>query len=1048
MSPMQSDAVRIVHLLSDATVRACVILVAAAAAAVAMRRASSAARHAVWTLAVAATLAVPALTAVLPQRSPAVALVRPATAGPQRAARPTRGVATVDPVTDGDLTGYGDVAAVGEAARAAPPSMRSADAAGVSDAAYRWACLAWLSGVAATAIYWASGAVLVLRMDRAATPVVDGPLHRLLDDVRRQLSVRRRVRLLAADPQSMPATWGVLRPSIALPAGAVDWPPGRARAVLLHEMAHVRRWDCGVQHLTWLVTAAYWFNPLLWLAVRRLRVERERACDDVVVTAGGAATAYAESLVALARTFAARGPAAAAGLAMARRSGLRGRVRAVLSGDVNRRALGRRGRWAAVAAVVAAALAVSAVRPPARSTARAAGPASVPAAQPSSPPAVVSRPPPPAVAAQSPTAVSGWGITVDEDCECGTPVTAHVVSADHVSVTLDNAFQYDSWLFRLRGVAGRTLTIDVNMPARSATGSNGYSKTITPVYGTVADLDDPAGYTTEPLDVPSAVGRQGFPIPDTQGQAWHYIADAAWLKSGGFTMTQAFTTDTVYIANRVPRPPGYNDRFIDGLAGSPEAKVLDLGRTPEGRRLRAVQIGDDTGTGPHAKPCVLMAAGEQSYQPDGMWTCQGCVEFLLGDSDEAKAVRDQLVFLVVPTLDPDGTTHPDPRFMQTFGVDAMYPTSIAYANWIQGRAVSGRRLDLVLDLHSNQSGEGEHAKLWQLTGRSAAEVAVTLPVDDAIRRRFATEGLTVTPPYYSGNFGAPSRFGPWIDRHFGAIDMAYTMNAQAPSGHLTLSQMKETGRLLAVATAGVIGSRDGARLMALVDHVRADHDAAWRDRPTTLPAQNAIESEQAVFRAIYLKHVDRTNPNAATRPADFTYNPRQPPSQQRAADASLSMYTRTSARVELLAERVSQFAKDHDGRLPDSFGRLAEGLEGDDLHDLAEDCLTPGDEQRVGLPDHPTADWIDHNTSYVFPAAGLDLNRVKVRRGQRPAQVLGATAMFYTRPDQPFLWPYYDDEMVFVITLDGQRQVLRVNEAAGLIERSKVTLTAAGAGDP
>jgi hypothetical protein len=707
-------------------------------------------------------------------------------------------------------------------------------------------------------------------------------------------------------------------------------------------------------------------------------------------------------------------------------------------------------------------LPVSALHRLPQPTARAADPVRGPTNQPSPVPTAPSpqrtRP-----AAQTPVAIArpiarpvaatGRGILIDSAFDCGSPITARVLSADHVSVTIDQRGQIDVWAFRLRGVAGRTMTIDVTLPATTATGDGKYSKTITPVYGTVADLNDPAGYTTGPLDVPSTPGRQRLPIPDTRGQAWHYIADTTWVDHGGptrgFTMTQAFTTDTVYIANRVPRPPGYNDWFIDGLAGNPLAKVIDLGRTPERRRIRAVQIGDDAGTGDKAKPCVLVAGGEQAHQPDGMWAAQGCAEFLMGDSAEAKELRDQLVFLVIPTLDPDGAAHPDFRFMDSFGMDTMYPTSIAYANWLQGRVLAGRRLDLVLELHSFQSGENEHAKLWQRSGRPAEEAAVAVTVDDAVRRQFATAGLTVNLPAHPASLRLTNRFGAWIDRHLGALYMMYAMNAQAPSGHLSLSQLKDTGRLMALATAGLIGSPEGGGLRALVDRRRAEHDTAWRDRPATGPVQNAIESERALTVASYLKHVDRANPNAATQPVDFEYRLRKAPSQRNAMDGTLPMYTRTSVRVELLGQRILRYANDHQGQLPASVGALAAGLNGPDLHDLAQDCMTPGDEQRVGLPDHPTADWIDQHTSYVFPAAGVDLNRVKGRRGQRPAQVLGATAMLYSRLDQPFFRPYDDDdEEVFVITLDGQRRVLPVDVATQLIENSKATLTAAGATAP
>ena len=148
---------------------------------------------------------------------------------------------------------------------------------------------------------------------------------------------RRPVRIRCSDAVTVPMVWGLFRPTILLPADADSWQEDRLRAVLLHELAHIRRQDWESQLIAQITCAVYWFNPLVWFATRRMRLEAERACDDHVLNAGYQSTDYAQHLVEIVRTAKLAGSASRAAVAIARSSKIEERIRMILAENLNRR---------------------------------------------------------------------------------------------------------------------------------------------------------------------------------------------------------------------------------------------------------------------------------------------------------------------------------------------------------------------------------------------------------------------------------------------------------------------------------------------------------------------------------------------------------------------------------------------------------------------------------------------------------------------------------------------------------------------------------------
>ncbi len=199
--------------------------------------------------------------------------------------------------------------------------------------------------------------IVVQRLVTRARPVTDPAWLDLLEEMSDRLIVRRPVQLLQSDGVTVPLVWGAVRPVVLLPAGADDWTDERKRCVLAHELAHVRRWDTLTQSAAHISCIIHWFNPLAWKAARGMRLEREKACDDLVLEASRArASEYASHLLDIARNVPGSLSVPAGAIAMARRSQLEGRVLAILDE-------GRRRTLAGSSAVVTVLLTIVLVLP-------------------------------------------------------------------------------------------------------------------------------------------------------------------------------------------------------------------------------------------------------------------------------------------------------------------------------------------------------------------------------------------------------------------------------------------------------------------------------------------------------------------------------------------------------------------------------------------------------------------------------------------------------------------------------------------------------------
>lgn len=338
-------------LLLDLAARVTVPLLLGILACRLLQRRSAAARHAVLSVSLLAALVMLPLTAFapswdlpFPSRRASAPPVQP-----EADRRPQVEIATAD-VTAGSPLLESEPSQEAPADAVAPLTLPAIFLA------------VWAAGVAVGLSRTAAGVVQLRKVIARARPAAGDRWARFATELSARFGIGRPVEVLVTDTRGILATWGFIRPQVLLPADAVEWTNERARLVLAHELAHIRRADWLVQIVADTFRTLLWFNPVLWVVTGRLRRESEQACDDEVLRTGVEPETYASHLLDLARHRRTATAVWAATLSMSRSSTLEWRIAAMLNAHLNRTIPSRVQITAAFAALAIVAVPASILR--------------------------------------------------------------------------------------------------------------------------------------------------------------------------------------------------------------------------------------------------------------------------------------------------------------------------------------------------------------------------------------------------------------------------------------------------------------------------------------------------------------------------------------------------------------------------------------------------------------------------------------------------------------------------------------------------------------
>jgi len=155
----------------------------------------------------------------------------------------------------------------------------------------------WISGSSGILFWIVAGRIYSNLIFSRSSNITDQRFSQNIKSVYSIFKIRKKLKVRLSDKIKVPIVVGLLSPKIILPVGALKWQQIRLKAILFHELSHIKRNDIIIQFLAQLTCAIYWFNPLIWILESKLMIERERASDNFVLQNNIKPSEYAQYLM-------------------------------------------------------------------------------------------------------------------------------------------------------------------------------------------------------------------------------------------------------------------------------------------------------------------------------------------------------------------------------------------------------------------------------------------------------------------------------------------------------------------------------------------------------------------------------------------------------------------------------------------------------------------------------------------------------------------------------------------------------------------------------
>ncbi len=168
---------------------------------------------------------------------------------------------------------------------------------------FPWISLAWISGIFLLSLRLLGGWLYLEYLRRSGRHSVPLQWQKQVEALSIAMNIKRRVQLIESNLLDHPITMGFFKPIILFPLGMISqMPPEQIEAIILHELAHIKRADYLINYFQSIVEIMLFFHPAVWWISQDLRESREHCCDDLALAQGFDRWQYAQALLQLTKT--------------------------------------------------------------------------------------------------------------------------------------------------------------------------------------------------------------------------------------------------------------------------------------------------------------------------------------------------------------------------------------------------------------------------------------------------------------------------------------------------------------------------------------------------------------------------------------------------------------------------------------------------------------------------------------------------------------------------------------------------------------------------